>query len=98
MSEPTPPAAVAPGTMRMSEAIESLTGFETIGIEDRCGRDMDALSGTRLTIGVVASMLKRSGLSTKDAWISAQAMSLKQLNEWFAPEPEVDVEDEPGKG
>ena len=92
---------IEPGTMRMSEAVESLTGFETIAVEDHFGKPWEELSGTRLTLGVIAMLHKRDGMSARDAWQAAKGMTVGQINAFFADEPHAELDgepsDEPGK-
>jgi hypothetical protein len=97
MSEPTA-APIQPGTMRAQEVSDSLTGFEVIAIEDHWRDNQENLSGMKNAVGMLAMMRKREGMTSKDAWQSAQSMTQKQIADWFAPEPDADTEqDEPGK-
>lgn len=72
----------------MSEAMESLTGFDVTAIEDHWGIELDKLSGMKLSLGVVAMLNKRGGLSTKDAWQTAKSLTMRELNDHFRTEPD----------
>lgn len=84
----------------LSAAVEELTGFEVIAIQKHFGTDMAELGAARLVIGVVWVYENRDG--RKRDWASVKAMTLRELNGYFQPEPQEAVEDEPrtdvGKG
>jgi hypothetical protein len=83
--------------IRMSDAMESLTGFERIAIEDHWAKGFEELSSTRLVIGVIAVLHARDGMKMRDAWLTAKAFDLKATTDYFAPEaeePAVDIDGE----
>jgi hypothetical protein len=83
--------------VRLTEAIESLTGQETFDIENQFQTNFDALSGMKLTFGVLHVLRRRKDPSC--SWAQTFSITLKDANDYFAPEPEVDgmTVEEPGK-
>lgn len=79
----------------MSVAAEELTGFEIIAIEKQFGKDLADLSAPLVLIGMVWAFSNRDGKSA--SWADVKAMSVRQLNGFFEPEP-VEPDGEQGKG
>jgi hypothetical protein len=84
----------------LSAAVEELTGFEVIAVESYFHTDFQNLGGMKTLIGAVWVYGNRDG-RTMD-WNAAKGMTLKQMQGYFAPEPDDPLEDEPdsevGKG
>jgi hypothetical protein len=78
----------------LDEAVESLTGFEVIAIENRYGRSIDELGPVRLLMGAVHSYANRDG--ARLSWQAVEAMTVRDLRCYFAA-PAVDPESETGK-
>lgn len=74
--------------------MESLTGFEVIAIEEHFRGTIDNIGGVKLTLGVVWAYRNRTA---KTSWGDVKAMSLKELNTFFAEPPDT-PDDEVGKG
>ena len=69
----------------LSVAVEELTGFETIAIQERFKTDFSELGGVRSLLGTVWAYGNRDG--NKMSWAAVMALTLKQMNGMFAPEP-----------
>jgi hypothetical protein len=84
----------------LSAAIEELTGFEVIGIQTHFKTDFSELGAVRSLLGAVWAYGNRDGASM--SWNAVKALTLKQLNGMFAPEPEdtdpSDPDSDVGKG
>ena len=81
------------------EVLESVTGFEEIAIVKAFGLTVEALSSDksrRLTFArsMVFIVFKRQGKKDAEAKDAALALTIKQVNEFFVPEPDdVDEDD-----
>lgn len=84
----------------LSDAVEEMTGFESLSIERRYNKNLNELGGVGLTIGVVWAYENRDG--KKRSWASVENMTTRELAGYFAPEPDDVDESEPdseaGKG
>lgn len=84
----------------LSDAVQELTGFETLQVERRYNSKLEDLGGISLTIGVVWAYENRGG--NKRTWSSVESMTVRELTGYFASEPDDVNEDEPdsdaGKG
>jgi hypothetical protein len=69
----------------LSVAAEELLGWEVLAIERHYGAGMENLSGSTLLIGCVWAFSNRT--DAKRSWVDVEAMSLKTLGAFFAPEP-----------
>lgn len=88
MREQAPPSTL---DVPLQAAIEEMTGFEALGIEKHYGRKLEDLSGMSLSIGVVWVYENRRG---KVGWPTIEAMTIRQLNGYFADAPDdVDPDD-----
>lgn len=80
----------------MEEFVESLTGFEEIGIEEAFGQGIVQLLETKATMAARALIFvdrKRSGLKAQEARKAALEMRLGDVQDYFVDEqPEVDEE------
>lgn len=96
--EQAPEQAPKQITFSFDEMLESLTGFEEIGIEEAFGADITALMLTNVTKAqraLVFVVKKREGLKATDARKAVLEMRLGDVQAFFADdEPEVN-EDEP---
>lgn len=88
MREPIVPTHDVP----LNEAADSITGFESLGIERHYGKPMEDLGGISLIMGVVWAYRNRLG---QTSWTAVESMTLAQLNGYFPPEPEDPDESEP---
>ena len=88
MTEPAKPTIDLP----LSEAVESLTGFEVLGIQAHFKATMENLGAIALTIGSVWAWENRT---TKTSWTAVEGRTLKDLNGFFAPEPDDTDPDDP---
>lgn len=91
--------------MTLEEATESLTGFDEVAIEKLWGDDITTLLTTKVTRAmraVVFVLKRREGLNDKEAHAAAMALTLGEVGEYFADEPDEvmpeDPETELGKG
>lgn len=84
----------------LSVAVEELTGFETIAIQERFKTDFAELGGVRSLLGTVWAYGNRDGQTM--SWNVVMGLTLKQMNAMFAPEPfdadPSDPDTELGKG
>lgn len=84
----------------LSVAVEELTGFEVIAIQTHFHADFNDLGGVRSLLGTVWAYGNRDGKTL--SWPVVKAMTLKQMNQIFAPEPGDTDPDDPdtdmGKG
>lgn len=87
----TSPAPVV--DLPLSVAVEELTGFEVIAVENHFRKDFHELGGMKTLIGTVWVYGNRNG--NKLDWPVVKGMTLKQMRGFFAPEPEDPIEDEP---
>lgn len=87
----TSPAPVV--DLPLSAAVEELTGFEVIAVENHFRKDFQALGGMKTLIGAVWVYGNRDG--RKMEWATAKGMTLKQMQCYFAPEPDDPIEDDP---
>lgn len=81
----------------MSAATEELTGYEVLKIQAHFNRDLSDLGTARLLIGVVWAYecRRRDKIAP---WPEIEAMTLKSLSGYFAPEPkDPDAAEELGK-
>ncbi len=80
-----------------TEFAKSLTGFEILDIEDQFHREFNALGNTRATLGMAWALLNRSGQAS---WREVKAMSMKEIEDLFAPETtdEDDADDPKATG
>ncbi len=78
----------------MSEALECLNGYETQAIERHYGKGMEHMSANDLMRGVLWAFRKRS--ITDTTWKDAMELSIKECQQYFAPEP-VEPDDDTGK-
>lgn len=79
--------------MPLSVAVEEMTGFEVIAIESHFKRDFQDLGAMKTLIGAVWVYGNRNG--QKMEWATAKGMTLKQMQNYFVPEPEEEIEGEP---
>jgi hypothetical protein len=100
---PYTPTADAPAPMvdlPLSTAVEELTGFEVIAVQEYFKKDFSELGGVRSLLGAVWAYGNRGGQSM--SWNAVKALTLKQMNGMFAPEPEdadaSDPDTDLGKG
>jgi hypothetical protein len=70
----------------LSDAVEELTGFEVLAIESYFGRDLNDLGSLRTLLGTVWVYRNRNGQKTD--WTAVKAMTLKELQAYFAPSPD----------
>lgn len=92
--------------LTMSEAAEMLTIGEIGLIEKRYGQHFgsDEMSAVSQMAGVIWAFERRRvlGAGGKFAWADVDAMTMKDCNDYFAPEPveadEADPDSESGKG
>lgn len=70
----------------LSVAVEELTGFEVIAIQTHFKCDFAELGGVRSLLGAVWAYGNRDGASM--SWPAVKALTLKEMNGMFAPEPE----------
>lgn len=70
----------------LSVAVEELTGFEVIAIQTHFKADFSELGGMRSLLGAVWAYGNRDGATM--SWNAVKALTLKQMNGMFAPEPE----------
>jgi hypothetical protein len=78
----------------LSAAVEELTGFEVIAIQTHFKTDFAELGGVRSLLGAVWAYGNRDGASM--SWNVVKALTLKQMNGMFAPEP-VEPDSDMGK-
>jgi len=90
MTEPAKPTVDIP----LSVAVEELTGFEVIGIQDHFRTTMENLGAIKLVIGACWAYENRTA---KTSWSAVEGRTLKELNGFFAEEPE-DPDSDEGKG
>lgn len=76
----------------ISEAAQELTGFETIALEKRLGKRLDALGLGELTVGLVWSFEKRTNPHV--TWDEIGKRTQKELSGFFAPESDDELDDE----
>jgi len=69
----------------LSAAVEELTGFEVIAIQNHFKADFQELGGVRSLLGAVWAYGNRDGATL--SWNAVKALTLKQMNDLFAPEP-----------
>ena len=88
-----------------TEAVGSLTGFDEIAIDKHFGFDLyQAYESKPLmaTRALVFCDLRHGGVPDKDAHQQAMSMRQSELMEYFEPEPEdvlpEEPDSEPGKG
>ena len=89
----------------LSEAVNSLTGLDEVAISKHFYRDWGVLSAESPTMFARALVMvgkTRQGVAANEAKTAALALTIKELNTYFEPEPEeVDGDEpvsEPGKG
>jgi hypothetical protein len=88
MTEPAKPTLDIP----LSEAVQGLTGFEVIAIQERYRTTMEHLGAIKLTLGTVWAWENRT---TKTSWPTVESRTLKDLNGYFAAEPDDTDAEEP---
>ena len=89
MTEPTKPTVDMP----FKEALDELTGFEIIGIQNHYGLDLERLGGIRSVVGAVWAYANRT---TRTSWSTVESMTLNQLYGYFA-RPDEDPDGDQGK-
>lgn len=78
----------------MSVATEELTGFEVLGIEKHFGVSLDRIGTISLMIGVIWALESRAA-SRPASWAAIKNMTIKDMSEYFPPEPDDAMPDEP---
>lgn len=92
-----PPSADPTCALPLSVATEELTGYEVLKIQVHFNKDLSDLGSVRLLISTVWAYECRR-LNKIVAWPEVEAMTLRQLSAYFAPEPsDPDEADELGK-
>lgn len=86
-----PPAPVV--DIPLSVAVEEMTGFETIAVENHFKKEFNSLGGVKSLIGAIWVYANRDG--KKMDWNAVKAMTLKQMQGFFAPSPDDPIEDDP---
>ncbi|MDF1705067.1 MAG: hypothetical protein P1U38_09860 [Aeromicrobium sp.] len=87
-----------------TEVMESLTGFDEIAIAQQFGSEVLVLGKDRQTAFMRAMVfidLRRAGSSDAEARQDAMSLPLKEVNEYFAADDEIDADDpdtDAGKG
>ncbi|HLL68810.1 MAG TPA: hypothetical protein VK453_24315 [Micromonosporaceae bacterium] len=79
----------------IQEAMEELTGFETIAIQKRFGNEIEKLGGVITMIALVWAFENRRA---KVDWGTVERKTLRELNGYFAKADDPDVvegKDEP---
>jgi hypothetical protein len=79
------PAPTPVSDLPLSVAVEELTGFEVIAIQTHFRTDFSELGGVRSLLGAVWAYANRDGKTM--SWNAVKALTLKQMNGMFAPEP-----------
>lgn len=93
-------------TMTAEEFLESLNGFDEIAISQRFGKTVTALAneGDQMTLAraLVFVAKRRDGLNDGDSYQACMTLTLREVNEYFAVEPDEAMPEEPetpeGKG
>ncbi|GAA3193950.1 hypothetical protein ACFO1B_03845 [Dactylosporangium siamense] len=78
----------------LKDAVEELTGFEVIGIEQHYKRDMENLGAIRTLVGVVHAYEHRTNPDI--TWAEVEQRTMRDLNGYFAA-PSVEPDDPAGK-
>jgi hypothetical protein len=84
--------------MTVSEAMETLTGFDEIAVEKTFGIDFYAGNEShplRPVRAMVFVLKRREGMSDNDAKDFALGLTAKDLNEFFEDEPDEVMPEEP---
>jgi hypothetical protein len=88
------PLEAKPSKPRLSEVVETLNGREVFAIESRHRMTFpDDMSPTRLLVSVAATLHMRDGMAAKDAWNTAELLTLTQLNDMFETEDHLEDTD-----
>lgn len=77
----------------LTDAVEELTGFEALQLQNRFKTKLEDLGGVALTIGVVWAYENRNG--QKRSWASVENMTFGELTGYFAKPPDDVDESEP---
>lgn len=77
----------------LSDAVQELTGFESLAIESHFHAKLEDLGGVSLTIGAVWAYENRK--PEKRNWASVMGMTFRERTEYFADEPDDANEAEP---
>lgn len=72
-------------------AASELTGFEVLGIEKRFTK-LEEMGGTQMLIGCVWAYENRRD---KRSWQSVEALTMRELQEYFADSPDDVLVDDP---
>lgn len=91
MTEPIKPTVAEP----FEDALQELTGFEVIGIQNHYGTEMERLGGIRSLCGAVWAYENRT---VKTSWAQVEAMTLRELSGYFAEQTDDDPDRDLGKG
>lgn len=87
---------VKPGTdLTLKEALDSLTGFEVLGIEQRFSRHLEELGGMSTLLGAVWAIENRHD---KVSWANVCGRTMRELNGYFTADDDgIDPDGEQGK-
>lgn len=89
----TPPVCELP----LSTAVEELTGYELLKLEQHFKKEFSDLGATKVAMGVVWAYECRR-VERIIPWPDVEQMTLRQYGSYFAPEPEdPETADELGK-
>lgn len=69
----------------LSEAVESLTGFEVIAVQKHFNKQLDDMGGVELLMAAVWAWRKRANETT--TWNDVKAMTIRDLKSFFPEEP-----------
>lgn len=76
--------------LTVTEMTESLTGFDEIAIQRQFGKELADLSGTMISRAMVCIAISRAnGHDIKAAYNESMGMTLKTMQDFFAPEVEA---------
>lgn len=84
--------AAPTSTLPPSEVLMSLNGFDEIAIAANFGEKIGALRDDPITCGRALAFVhfRRAGQKDKEAHTAAQTLTMREVVEFFAPEPEDD--------